>query len=75
MVYDVCLFQLRNIFNTTTSIETAYTKLAHWYKNVENKGFRTFNTIANTIALNYRSILNYFIKKVPMPRPNRSTQK
>ena len=26
---------LRNIFNTTTSIETAYTKLAHWYKDVE----------------------------------------
>jgi transposase len=54
---------LRNIFNTATSIQTAYTKLAHWYKDVEQTGFRAFNTIANTITLNYRSILNYFINR------------
>ncbi|WP_179016812.1 ISAon1 family transposase [Winogradskyella forsetii] len=54
---------LRNIFNTATSIQTAYTKLAHWYKDVEATGFRAFNTIANTITLNYRSILNYFINR------------
>ncbi|MBD3661322.1 MAG: transposase [Arenibacter algicola] len=54
---------LRNIFNTATSIQTAYTKLAHWHKDVENTGFRAFNTIANTISLNYRSILNYFINR------------
>ncbi len=54
---------LRNIFNTTTSIQVAYTKLAHWHKDVENTGFRAFNTIANTISLNYRSILNYFINR------------
>nr|WP_317045601.1 MULTISPECIES: transposase [Arenibacter] len=54
---------LRNIFNTATSKESAYTKLAHWYKDVENTGFRAFNTIANTISLNYRSILNYFINR------------
>jgi len=54
---------LRNIFNTATSIQTAYTKLAHWYKDVEETGFKAFNTIANTITLNYRSILNYFINR------------
>lgn len=54
---------LRNIFNTAKSIQIAYTKLAHWYKDVEQSGFKTFNTIANTITLNYRSILNYFINK------------
>lgn len=54
---------LRNIFNTATSIEAAYTKLAHWYKNVEQTGFKAFNTIANTITINYRSILNYFINR------------
>lgn len=54
---------LRNIFNTATSIETAYTKLAHWYKDVELSGFKAFNTIANTITLNYRSILNYFVNR------------
>ncbi|CAZ96025.1 ISAon1 family transposase [Zobellia galactanivorans] len=54
---------LRNIFNTAASIQSAYTKLAHWYKDVQNTGFRAFNTIANTISLNYRSILNYFINR------------
>lgn len=54
---------LRNIFNNTSSIEIGYTKLAHWYKNVEDTGFKAFNTIANTITLNYRSILNYFINR------------
>lgn len=54
---------LRNIFNTATSIQTAYTKLAHWYKEVEQTGFKAFNTIANTITVNYRSILNYFINR------------
>ena len=41
-------------------MEAAYTKLAHWYKKVEESGFKAFNTVANTISLNYRSILNYF---------------
>jgi len=54
---------LRNIFNTSTSIEVAYTKLAHWYKDVEQSGFKAFNTIVNTISINYRSILNYFINR------------
>ncbi len=54
---------LRSIFNTATSIQTAYTKLAHWYKDVEKTGFRAFNTIANTITVNYKSILNYFINR------------
>ncbi|WP_420804778.1 ISAon1 family transposase [Wocania ichthyoenteri] len=54
---------LRNIFNSAKSIEIAYTKLAHWYKDVEQTGFRAFNTIANTITINYRSILNYFINR------------
>lgn len=54
---------LRNIFNTATSIKTTYTKLAHWYSDVEKTGLRAFNTTANTITLNYRSILNYFINR------------
>lgn len=55
--------RLRNIFNTAKSIEIAYTRLAHWYDDVERTGFRAFNSIANTIRLNYRSILNYFINR------------
>lgn len=51
---------LRNIFNQNTKVEIAYTKLAHWYKQVEESGFKAFNIVANSIHLNYRSILNYF---------------
>src|SRR5690606_28645299 len=43
---------LRNIFNIATSMETAYTKLAHWYRKVEESGFKVFNTIVNTITVN-----------------------
>lgn len=55
--------KLRNIFNQAKSIQIAYTKLAQWYYQVENSGFKAFNTIANTITLNYKSILNYFINR------------
>ena len=51
---------LRNIFNHAKSIKIAYTKLAQWYNQVEKSGFKAFNTIANTIHINYRTILNYF---------------
>lgn len=54
---------LRTIFNTSTSIEVAYTKFAHWYNDVEKTGFKAFGTIVNTITINYRSILNYFINR------------
>ena len=55
--------RLRNIFNNAKSKEGAYTKLAHWYKEVEDTGFKAFNTIANTVTIDYRSILNYFINR------------
>ncbi len=54
---------LRNIFNTATSIQTAYTKLAHWCKDVEQTEFKAFSTIDNTITINYRAILNHFINR------------
>ncbi|WP_241652678.1 transposase [Leeuwenhoekiella marinoflava] len=41
----------------------AYTKLAHWYKDVEESGFKSFQTVANSITLNYRSVLNYFLNR------------
>nr|WP_256935333.1 hypothetical protein [Olleya sp. HaHaR_3_96] len=52
---------LRNNLNPSKSIKAAYTKLAHWYKDVKQFGFKAFNTIENTITINYRSLLNYFI--------------
>ena len=54
---------LRRIFIESRSIEVAYTKLAHWYRKVEESGFKAFNTVARSITLNYRSILNYFINR------------
>ncbi|MBL0682324.1 transposase [Aquimarina mytili] len=38
-------------------------KLHTFYKDVEQTEFKAFNTIANTITLNNRSILNYFINR------------
>lgn len=52
--------QLRGIYNNNNDKHTAMTKLAHWYRNVEEVGFKNFNILLNTITFNYQSILNYF---------------
>ena len=52
--------QLKNIYQTTKSKGVALTKLAQWYNKVELSGFKSFNTIANTIQHNYQQILNFF---------------
>lgn len=55
--------KLRNIYNNNTDKSLAITKLAHWYNDVENLGIKSFNTIMNTIKINYDSRLNYFDKQ------------
>ena len=55
--------KLRNIYNNNTDKSIAITKLAHWYNDVENLGIKSFNTIMNTIKINYDSILNYFERR------------
>ena len=55
--------KLRNIYNNNTDKSVAITKLAHWYNDVENLGIKSFNTIMNTIKINYDSILNYFERR------------
>jgi len=52
--------RLRNIYNNNNDKSVAITKLAHWYREVEESGFENFNIITNTITVNYQSILNYF---------------
>lgn len=52
--------QLRGIYNNNNDKHVAMTKLAHWYRNVEESGFKNFNILLNTITFNYQSILNYF---------------
>ena len=55
--------ELREFFNTKTGKGVALTKLAHWYDKVEKSGFKSFNTIMNTIKINYDGIVNYFIDR------------
>lgn len=55
--------KLRNIYNNNTDKSVAITKLAHWYNDVESLGIKSFNTIMNTIKINYDSILNYFDRR------------
>ena len=52
--------KLKFIYNSKVKKEIAITKLAHWYKDVEESGLNSFNTIKNTIQLNYLAIINYF---------------
>ncbi len=51
---------LKVIYSQTKDKKVAYTKLAQWYKKVEEAGFSSFNTIADTIQTHYQSILNFF---------------
>jgi transposase len=55
--------KLRNIYNNNNDKTVAITKLAHWYNDVEKLDIKSFNTIMNTIKINYDSILNYFNKR------------
>jgi transposase len=57
--YDLT-HSLRLIFSKTKSKEVAYTKLAHWYKDVNESNFKSFNTISATIYSHYVEILNFF---------------
>ena len=52
--------KLRLIFSNTKDKEHAYTKLARWYNDVTDSGFKSFNTISATIYTHYREILNFF---------------
>lgn len=52
--------ELGGIFNRSITSLVAYKKLAIWYQSVEQAGFKSFLTIANTIKNNYQNILNYF---------------
>lgn len=52
--------QLRKVYETKKGKGVAMTKLAQWYDQVEKSGFKSFNSIMNTISLNYQTILNYF---------------
>lgn len=51
---------LRMIFSHTKDKGVAFTKLARWYNDVAESGFKAFNTISATIYTHYKEILNFF---------------
>lgn len=55
--------ELRKIYNQHITKSVAMTKLAHWFKNVEEADFTSFSTLRKTIMHHYRDILNYFDKR------------
>jgi transposase len=51
---------LRMIFTNTKDKGIAYTKLARWFNDVTDSGFKSFNTISATVYSHYQNILNFF---------------
>lgn len=54
---------LRKIYNQNIQKSVAMLKLAHWFREVEESRFKSFNTLTRTIMLNYSGILNYFNRR------------
>lgn len=52
--------ELRRIYNQRIGKSVATLKLAHWFKEVEESGFRSFSIVLKTFMLNYNHIINYF---------------
>lgn len=57
--YKLCQ-QLSWIFNNTDGKLLAFNRLGKWGNQVEATGFKSFNSIVNTINAHYDRILNYF---------------
>lgn len=55
--------QLGKIFSTTYNKDVARTKLALWYNKIEEYGYDTFTTVANSIENHYERILNFFVSR------------
>jgi transposase len=48
------------IFSKNTDKGVAYTKMARWFNDVTQSGFKSFNTISATFYSHYPEILNFF---------------
>ena len=60
--YDMAM-QLTALFNKSYSKGVALTKLAHWYKTVNQLNLKYFNSVVETMENNYGTILNYFDRR------------
>lgn len=54
---------LRKIYNQNLLKSVAMLKLAHWFREVEESGFKSFSVLQKTIMNHYNDILNYFDKR------------
>jgi len=59
VAYDLSR-KLSRIFTKTKDKGVGFTKLAHWYNEVENAGINSFKTVSRSIQNHYINILNYF---------------
>ena len=57
--YGLC-HSLRMIFSQNTIKDKARVSMAKWYNQVEEAGFKSFNTIAATFYEHYDEILNFY---------------
>lgn len=55
--------ELKSIYQLTRDKRVAFTRLAHWYKKIEDSGFDFFNTVRKTISNHYLTILNFFDRR------------
>lgn len=62
---DVYYYALRlgKIFTDYTDKDVARAKLALWYNEIEEYGYDTFTTVANSLENHYERILNYFVNR------------
>lgn len=57
--YKLCQ-NLKWIFNNTKDKTSALIRLAKWDEKVRQADFKSFSTIARTMSIHYKNILNYF---------------
>lgn len=60
--YKLCQ-NLSWIFNSTKNKTSALIRLAKWDEKVRQANFKSFSTIARTMSIHYKNILNYFDNK------------
>jgi len=54
---------LRMIFSKNSAKDAARLSLARWFNQVNDSGFKSFNTFSATIYEHYDEILNFFINR------------
>ena len=55
--------KLGHIYDSTTTKGIAFTKMAHWFKEVEHSDIASFKTVKRTFEIHYAEIINYFDNK------------